>query len=298
MFCAGGLYSLLVNYSRLAAGTVICLLLQPLIRQFVKVVCRCNRPIAYNICAVVNISVTYGFYWIYRRRLFQFLPIVGLLFFRHFHDIVLRLFPFLAMQIFVSFTCILSFIFNHVSCPANVDFSPGNPNPLRIPTASDQFSLLNNIPVHYFLKAHRLSIPLNVHFSSIVTLLVILSGDIHLNPGPSSSNINLGTLNIRSLFHENRSVAIPDLIKSHDIHILALPKPGKTNPQHLHNSATSHLPVSNSLVNPGYPQLIIQFAAPVTTHLAVVSDSSSGITLKPSYTHCPHTNLSNLSPSP
>ena len=126
------------------------------------------------------------------------------------------------MQIFVSFTCILSFIFNHASCPANVDFSPGNPNPLRIPTASYQFSRLNNIPVHYFLKAHRLSIPLNVHFSSIVTLLVILSGDIHLNPGPSSSNINLGTLNIRSLFHENRSIAIPDLIKSHDIHILAL----------------------------------------------------------------------------
>ena len=169
-----------------------------------------------------------------------------------------------------------------------------NISTLSIPTASTQFAHLKTLPVHYFLKARRLSIPLNVHFSSIVTLLVILSGDIHLNPGPSSSNINLGTLNIRSLFHENRSVAIPDLIKSHDIHILALSETWQ-------NQSTTPAQLCD-ITPPGFEFLgqprIPTAHLPVTTCLAVVSDSSSGITSKLSYTHCPHTNLLNLSPSP
>ena len=95
------------------------------------------------------------------------------------------------------------------------------------PTATSQFSYLNTFPAAYFpltrhLQFHKSCTPLAI-------ILLILCGDIQPNPGPSalftgpsSSNINLGTLNIRSLFHENRSIAIPDLIKSHDIHILAL----------------------------------------------------------------------------
>ena len=60
--------------------------------------------------------------------------------------------------------------------------------------------------------------------SPLICLLIILSGDIQLNPGPGPrpSILTIGSLNIRSLFSENRSVYIHDAIQEHDINILAL----------------------------------------------------------------------------
>ena len=150
-----------------------------------------------------------------------------------------------AMSLLLTFICIICTGYNLVSLPISADHSPDFHHPYRIPTATSQFSHLNNISVHQFLKPRRTSVPLNIHFSSVVTLLVVLSGDINLNPGPSSSNttailkffpvsgnfnlnsgppsnIALGTLNIRSLFALNRPGAITGLLHDHDIHILAL----------------------------------------------------------------------------
>jgi hypothetical protein len=161
------------------------------------------------------------------------------------------------MSLLLTFICIICTGYNLVSLPISADHSPDFHHPYRIPTATSQFSHLNSISVHQFLKPRRTSVPLNIHFSSVVTLLVVLSGDINLNPGPSSSNttailkffpvsgnfnlnsgppsnIALGTLNIRSLFALNRPGAITGLLHDHDIHILALSEtwqnPTKTTP--------------------------------------------------------------------
>ena len=124
------------------------------------------------------------------------------------------------------FIAILLFsLITSITSPAAANYPLHTPHPFSTPTAVHQFQHLNRIPIHFFLRARRLSTPLNIHVSSIVTLLVILSGDIHLNPGPAVSNTTLGTLNIRSLFHQNRSVAVSDMLTSHNIHILALSDP-------------------------------------------------------------------------
>ena len=139
----------------------------------------------------------------------------------------------------LKFVCIVGIICNLAYQHTAANHSPDIRHPHRIPTATNQFSQVNTIPVHQFLKPRRISTPLNIHFSSVVTLLVVLSGDINLNPGPDQINtgITLGTLNTRSLFAENRPGAITDLLHTHDIHILALSEtwqnPTKTTPAEL-----------------------------------------------------------------
>lgn len=90
------------------------------------------------------------------------------------------------------------------------------------PTAVGQFSYLNCIPAHCYLKP-----VLHQHFnvrsgSLLCSVLILLSGDIQVNPGPPASHLTIATLNVRSLFHPNRSVFIPEVIQTHNIDILAL----------------------------------------------------------------------------
>ena len=71
----------------------------------------------------------------------------------------------------------------HTSGPSDhINLKPTCPS-LPLQTATNQFSHLNRIQAQYLLKPRRLSSPLNVHFSFIVTLLVVMSGDIQVNPG-------------------------------------------------------------------------------------------------------------------
>ena len=55
-----------------------------------------------------------------------------------------------------------------------------------------------------------------------IILILLLSGDIELNPGPVSNCFNLCTLNIRSLLKPQHYTAISDLAESHHVDLFAL----------------------------------------------------------------------------
>jgi hypothetical protein len=85
------------------------------------------------------------------------------------------------------------------------------------PTAHCQYSFLKTVPVFHFLPSqHSKQCQLSSIF--LASLLLFLSGDIQINPGPTIQ-LSLCTLNIRSLFAENRSVFISDLLTTDNIDI-------------------------------------------------------------------------------
>ena len=53
-----------------------------------------------------------------------------------------------------------------------------------------------------------------------LSILLLLAGDVSLNPGPVGSNIKLATLNARSV--RNKSAPLADLVKSRECDILSL----------------------------------------------------------------------------
>jgi len=53
-------------------------------------------------------------------------------------------------------------------------------------------------------------------------MLILLSGDIQLNPGPVSNTFNVCSLNIRSLINPTHYTAIADLAYTRLIHLFAL----------------------------------------------------------------------------
>ena len=81
------------------------------------------------------------------------------------------------------------------------EFSPASP------IASSLFSLLN------------FSLTLRCHTPCLL-LLLLLSGDIEVNPGPA--NFTICTLNIRSILHPTHSAALSGLISSHNPDLLCL----------------------------------------------------------------------------
>ena len=106
-------------------------------------------------------------------------------------------------------------------------------NPPSITTTSQQ-SIINNTtslpPVntvifksylcHFFLiSSHQKSCCL--YPKSYFLFLILLSGDIHLNPGPTSQ-FNICTLNIRSLTNQLHYTALADLAHTHNINLFAL----------------------------------------------------------------------------
>jgi exonuclease III len=90
-----------------------------------------------------------------------------------------------------------------------------------VQTATAQFSTLNVIPISFFFTSPRYTNH-KVNSCSLVILL-ILCGDIHLNPGPCTNNtFNICTLNIRSLLNPLKFTAISDLAESRHIDLFAL----------------------------------------------------------------------------
>ena len=92
-------------------------------------------------------------------------------------------------------------------------------------TATSQFSHLNTIPFSYLLTCTSSRFH---HFKSentsiyLITLILLLSGDIELNPGPVTNSFNLCTLNIRSLLKPQHYTAISDLAETHHVDLFAL----------------------------------------------------------------------------
>ena len=87
-------------------------------------------------------------------------------------------------------------------------------------TATRQYGHLQVIPLSFFLiSSHQKSRCL--YPKSYFLLLILLSGDIHLNPGPTSQ-FNICTLNIRSLTNQLHFTALADLALTHHINLFAL----------------------------------------------------------------------------
>jgi exonuclease III len=89
-------------------------------------------------------------------------------------------------------------------------------------TASVEFSSFNTIPLSFFLSSQRTRMS---HTGNIViSLLILLSGDVQSNPGPVSrlSSLNMCTLNIRSFTNPLHYTAIADLVDTYNIDVFAL----------------------------------------------------------------------------
>jgi exonuclease III len=105
-------------------------------------------------------------------------------------------------------------------------------------TTHSQFASLNVLPVSYCFYRSKPR-----RFNSVYLLiLILLSGDIHLNPGPVSNTLTVCTLNIRSLRSPEKQVFILDLAYFKSVDIFALTEtwitPSFTSAQML--SATPH----------------------------------------------------------
>jgi exonuclease III len=88
-------------------------------------------------------------------------------------------------------------------------------------TAHSQYSFLSTVPVFHSLAAFQLNKQSRLGPQSLAALLLFLSGDIQLNPGPTAS-LSICTLNVRSLFADNRSAFLSDLLTTENIDIFAL----------------------------------------------------------------------------
>jgi len=82
-------------------------------------------------------------------------------------------------------------------------------------------SYLTRAPSPFFLLLTR---PCTMHCRSFFLLaFLLLSGDVELNPGPTSFTVC--TLNIRSILHPLHSAAISDFIDSHSPDLFCLTEP-------------------------------------------------------------------------
>src|ERR1700733_5174853 len=79
-------------------------------------------------------------------------------------------------------------------------------------TATAEFSCLASIPLSYFLTPPRIHFKPKKLFPCL--LLLLLCGDISVNPGPSflPKKFLLHSLNIRSFLNENNSISLNDLV--------------------------------------------------------------------------------------
>jgi len=127
------------------------------------------------------------------------------------------------------------------------------------PTASTQFAHLNAIPVPYFLIRASFHCPVLPTSRSLIAILLFISGNIHLNPGPANHHVSLHTLNIHSLFHIDRSAYIHDTVDTNNPDIFAF-----TESWHNPSSTT---PAQLSDITPsGYQLFSIPRSLPTANH--------------------------------
>jgi hypothetical protein len=92
-------------------------------------------------------------------------------------------------------------------------------SPVCVP-ATRQFSYLNTISIYFFLTSPRSRFCPTRHM--FLFILILLSSDVHMNPGPVSAKFNLCTLNIRSLTNPVHYTAVSDLADTYNIDLFAL----------------------------------------------------------------------------
>ena len=108
-------------------------------------------------------------------------------------------------------------------------------------TACSQYAHLNTLPTPVLLSSFKYH-PLNISTSSIFILLLLLSGDIEVNPGSTLSNViehshkfSLCTLNVRSISNEDHIIHLHDIADIHNYGCFALSETwlsSQTSPSH------------------------------------------------------------------
>jgi len=95
-------------------------------------------------------------------------------------------------------------------------------------TASQQFIRLSTLPLPMMTNRGRFHACCLSRFSNpLIMALVLISGDIELNPGPSAP-FTLCTLNIRSIVNSAHSIALSDIADSHYLTYSVLLKHGSS----------------------------------------------------------------------
>ena len=111
--------------------------------------------------------------------------------------------------------CFLFVIIHHTSFSSVQSFE--SRPPLRL-INSFTITFSHHISISFFLTRQ------NTRFLStkclLVSLLLLLSGDIQLNPGPLSFNVC--TYNVRSLFNPTHSSCISTIASQHKVHLFCL----------------------------------------------------------------------------
>jgi hypothetical protein len=161
-------------------------------------------------------------------------------------------------------------------------------------TATTQFGTLNVIPLSFWLTSSQSSIR-HIQSSSFVILLgLLLSGDIHLNPGPISPTFNVCTLNIRSLLNPLKYTAIADLAETRTIDVFALTEawitPSATSAELRNATPPGFFLISNPRTAPATHAHVVGGALPffcvihpsLSSHLHVLFSSLSNCSLLPS----------------
>ena len=87
-------------------------------------------------------------------------------------------------------------------------------------TATSQYAYLRSIPLSFFVtpSRSRFICPKN----SALCLLILLCGDVEINPGPTSNTFSVCTLNILSLTNATHHTALSSIAESHHIDLFAL----------------------------------------------------------------------------
>ena len=119
------------------------------------------------------------------------------------------------LSIFLFFTLVPFFIFRSSQTPRDSTL------PSFVVLASFKFSVLSLHQHCHFRKYgfSTLSIPKSCTASQF-GLLILLAGDISINPGPTSSNVNFGFTNVRSI--KNKYASLDHYITTNNIHITGL----------------------------------------------------------------------------
>jgi len=89
-------------------------------------------------------------------------------------------------------------------------------------TGTNQFGFLNVIPMPFNLTPFKSPKRHLQSYSFVILLGLLLSGDIQLNPGPTSFTFNICTLNIHFLLYPLGHTAIFDLADTRNVDVFAL----------------------------------------------------------------------------
>ena len=79
---------------------------------------------------------------------------------------------------------------------------------------------LERIPSLFLSASRRMLLPPHVKLNLGFSLLMLLAGDVSLNPGPAAPNLRLGTVNARSM--RDTAPALSDLVVSKGIDLLGI----------------------------------------------------------------------------